>query len=148
MLQSQAERSGVALRTEFASGLAPLRTDERKLRQIVINLLANAVKFTPKGSITLSLREVEDGGAVEIAVTDTGIGIAPADIPLCLSPFGQIDSSLSRKHDGSGLGLPLSAKLAEWLGGRLEMQSEVGVGTTVRVTLPRPRPAPELRRAA
>jgi len=148
MVQSRAEQSGVALRTDFARGLAPLHTDGRKLRQIVINLLANAVKFTPRGSVTLRLREVDRGRAVEVAVIDTGVGIAPADIPLCLAPFGQVDSVLSRKHDGSGLGLPLSAKLAEWLGGRLELESEVGVGTTVRVILPRRDPAPELSRAA
>ena len=148
MLQTRAEQAGLALRTEFARGLAPLRTDERKLRQIVINLLANAVKFTPKGSVTLRLRDVDRGRAVEISVSDTGIGIAPADIPVCLAPFGQVDSALSRKHDGSGLGLPLSAKLADWLGGRLELESEVGIGTTVRVILPRHEPAPELRRAA
>jgi signal transduction histidine kinase len=148
MVRSRAEQAGVALKTDFARDVAPLHTDARKLRQIVINLLANAVKFTPKGSVTLSLREAERGRAVEIAVADTGIGIAAADIPLCLAPFGQVDSVLSRKHDGSGLGLPLSAKLAEWLGGRLELESELGVGTTARVILPRRDPAPELRRAA
>jgi signal transduction histidine kinase len=148
MVRGKAEQAGLALRADVARGLAPLRTDARKLRQIVINLLANAVKFTPKGSVTLRVRDVERGQAVEIAVIDTGIGIAAADIPVCLAPFGQVDSSLSRKHEGSGLGLPLSAKLAEWLGGRLEIESEVGVGTTVRVTLPRRDPAPELRRAA
>jgi signal transduction histidine kinase len=148
MVRSRAERSGVELRAEFARDMAPLRTDERKLRQIVINLLANAVKFTPKGSVTLSLREVERGRAVEIAVKDTGIGIAAADVPLCLAPFGQIDGVLSRKHDGSGLGLPLSVKLTEWLGGRLELESAPGVGTTVRVILPRRGPVSELRRAA
>lgn len=148
MLRSRAEEAGLTLRAEFARGLAPLRTDARRLRQIVINLLANAVKFTPKGSIVLSVREIDRGNAVEIAVSDTGIGIAPSDIPLCLAPFGQVESSVSRKHEGSGLGLPLSAKLAERLGGRLELESEVGVGTTARVILPRQDRAPELQQAA
>jgi two-component system, cell cycle sensor histidine kinase PleC len=148
MVRGKAEKAGLALRAEVARGIAPLVTDARKLRQIVINLLANAVKFTPKGSVTLRVRDVERGAAVEIAVIDTGIGIAAADIPVCLAPFGQVDSSLSRKHEGSGLGLPLSAKLAEWLGGRLEIDSELGIGTTVKVTLPRGEEAPELRRAA
>ena len=148
MVRSRAEQAGIALRVELARGLAPLRTDARKLRQIVINLLSNAVKFTPRGSVTLTLREVERGAAIEIAVRDTGIGIAAADIPRCLAPFGQVDTEQGRRHDGSGLGLPLSARLAQRLGGRLELESEPGKGTLARLTLPRGQPAAALPAAA
>lgn len=107
-----------------------------KLRQIVLNLLSNAVKFTKAGG-TVSLAAREAGDRLEIRVTDTGIGIAPEHIPIALAPFGQVDSTLARRYDGTGLGLPLTKVLAELHGGHLDILSQPGVGTTVTVSLPR-----------
>ncbi len=108
-----------------------------KLRQIVLNLLSNAVKFTkPGGSLSLTVREVA-GERLEIRVADSGIGMSREDIPIALAPFGQVDSSLSRRYEGTGLGLPLTKVLIELHGGQLEIASEPGVGTTVLVSLPR-----------
>ena len=108
-----------------------------KLRQIVLNLLSNAVKFTKEGgSLSVTAREAE-GDRLEIRVTDTGIGIAPEDIPTALAPFGQIDSSLARRYEGTGLGLPLTKVLVELHGGALDIISQPGLGTTVLVSLPR-----------
>jgi two-component system cell cycle sensor histidine kinase PleC len=107
------------------------------LRQILINLLSNAFKFTPAGGeITIRARRHGDGQHAELVVADTGIGIADRDIAMCLSPFGQVEKSDARKHSGTGLGLPLSRKFAELLGGRLEVSSAPGRGTEVRVLLP------------
>jgi signal transduction histidine kinase len=101
--------------------------------------LTNAVKFTPEGgSVTLSAM-VDDERRLTIKVIDSGIGIAKADIAIALTPFGQIESALSRKHQGTGLGLPLTKALVELHGGTLELQSEVGIGTTVTVTFPSAR---------
>jgi PAS domain S-box-containing protein len=113
-----------------------LRVDRRMLRQILINLLSNAVKFTPPGGrITVSFASSHMAGLV-IRIRDTGIGIAAEDVPAAFSRFGQIDSQLARKYEGTGLGLPLSKSFAELLGGSLELLSEVGVGTTVMVRFP------------
>jgi signal transduction histidine kinase len=100
-----------------------------------MNLLSNAVKFTPEGgTVTLSAHAEWDG--VTFQITDTGIGIAEADIPKALEPFGQIENTMTRTQEGTGLGLPLSKNLVELHGGKFEITSEIGVGTTVRVTFP------------
>jgi signal transduction histidine kinase len=109
--------------------------DERRLRQILINLLSNAVKFTPEGGrVKLTTARVPEGFIVE--VSDTGIGIAAEDIPKALTPFGQVDSKISRKHEGTGLGLPLVKHLVELHGGSLSIASEPNIGTVVTVFLP------------
>lgn len=105
----------------------------------MINLLTNAIKFTETGgSITVKSWYNADSGFV-LQVTDTGIGIALEDIPKALSRFQQIDGALNRDQEGTGLGLPLSKTLAELHGGSLDLQSEVGVGTTVSVRFPSER---------
>ncbi len=110
-------------------------SDEGKLTQIVVNLMSNAVKFTkPGGKITLEVRAEDD--AVAIVVSDTGIGIAAEDIQTVMTPFGQVDSAYVAR-EGFGLGLPLSNRLAEALGGTLTLTSRLGEGTTVTVRLPR-----------
>lgn len=136
LVREGAEEGGVELIFDVANGLPPLWADERKLRQILINLMTNAIKFTSAGGrVTLDTWCDHDGSFV-FQITDTGIGIAPKDIPLALSQFGQIDGYLNRRHDGSGLGLPISKALMEQHGGSLDLQSELGVGTTVTVTFP------------
>lgn len=125
--------------TELADDVPMLRADKLKLKQILINLLSNAIKFTdPGGKVTLKAWCSMDGGYV-FQVVDTGIGIALEDIPKALAPFQQIDNRPNRKHRGTGLGLPLSKSLVEMHGGSLDLQSHVGVGTTVTIRFPAER---------
>ncbi len=122
--------------------LPALRADERKLKKILVNLLANAIKFTnPGGTVAFRVWCRKDSGFV-FQISDTGIGVAPEDIPKALSRFGQVDSDLSRQYEGTGLGLPLTKALVEQHGGTLDFQSEVGVGTTVTVRFPAERIIP------
>jgi len=108
------------------------------VRQILLNLLSNAVKFTPRGG-KVRLVAFAAEGEVVIQVADTGIGIAPENIAIALERFGQVDASLERKYEGTGLGLPLTKKLTELHGGRLDLHSQVGIGTRVTVIFPRAR---------
>jgi signal transduction histidine kinase len=136
MVRDHAQRKNVDLSTEIDVHLPQLRADEGRLRQILLNLLSNAVKFTEDGgSVTVRATEGDDGGIV-IAVADTGIGMAADDIPRALEPFVQIDSGLSRQYDGTGLGLPLVARLARLHGGQFALQSRPGVGTVASVLMP------------
>jgi len=135
MMSAQAAKAKVALMGDIASDLPCLKGDQRRIRQVLLNLLSNALKFTPAGGkVTLRLFRSEHG--LVLQVTDTGIGIAPSDFHKALEPFGQIDSSLARKYDGIGLGLPLTRQMVELHGGTLELDSVVGHGTTVTITLP------------
>jgi len=136
MIGPRADRAEVGLKTDLPTPCPGITADETKLRQVLLNLLSNAIKFTPAGgTVTLTAALDADGG-LAISIADTGIGIAAEDIPRALSPFGQVESALNRKYDGAGLGLPISRALMELHGGRLEIESQVGVGTTVTVTLP------------
>ena len=109
------------------------------LRQMLLNLLSNAVKFTKRGGrITLSGKLAADG-TLALSVSDTGIGISAADLPSALANFGQIENVLDRYHEGTGLGLPLVASMAELHGGSLQVESEPGVGTTVTIWFPKER---------
>ncbi len=132
----QAERANVALSTQFASSPPNIRGDGRRLRQMLLNLVSNAIKFNRDGgSVTLSAEGL-GGNRVALAVTDTGIGMSAADIKVALTPFGQVDGSLSRRRNGSGLGLPLARMIADLHGGTLDIVSAPDRGTAVRVTLP------------
>ncbi len=123
-------------RVELPEDLPPLCGDERKTKQVLLNLVTNSVKFTPPGgSITVSARWDREHG-VAITVADTGIGIPENDLDRVLKPFEQVDSSFARQHQGTGLGLPLVKAIMELHGGRLELKSELGVGTEVTVTFP------------
>ena len=121
---------------DLADDLPPLRGDERKTKQVLLNLITNSVKFTPAGGcITVTGRfDPEDGLAVTVA--DTGIGIPEGDLARVLKPFEQVDSSLSRQHQGTGLGLPLVKAIMEMHGGRLRLKSTLGSGTAVTVVFP------------
>ncbi len=108
LVTERAAKGGVKLITKVPDALPALRIDERKLKQILLNLLSNAVKFTPDGgSVTVKTWARPDSGFV-LQVADTGVGIALGDIPKALTPFGQVDSRLDRKYEGTGLGLPLT----------------------------------------
>ncbi|HKP27577.1 MAG TPA: MHYT domain-containing protein [Dongiaceae bacterium] len=138
MVEGQAGANGVTIEQEIAHELPILRADERRVRQILLNLLSNAVKFTPRGGTVRMIAFVDEREFV-VQVADTGIGMAKEDIPRALERFGQLDSDLNRKYEGTGLGLPLTKKLAELHGGRLEIESELCVGTKVTVAFPAER---------
>lgn len=140
LVKERAEDGEISLVTDIADDEVPLvRADPRRLKQILVNLLSNAVKFTePGGSVTIRAWRNADSCCV-LQVADTGIGIAADDIPKALARFQQIDSDLSRQYEGTGLGLPLAKSLVELHDGSLDLQSEVGKGTTVTVKLPAER---------
>lgn len=135
-VSDRARDGGVALTSTVDDGLPNLWADDIKLRQAITHLLSNAVKFTPRGGSAHIDASLTDNGGLAVTVTDSGIGIAEADIPVALSPFGQISSQLARAYEGAGLGLPLSKMLIELHGGSLRLRSEPGEGTTVTLTLP------------
>jgi PAS domain S-box-containing protein len=138
MLSPRAQQAGVRIVTEVADGLPCLRGDERKMRQALLNLMTNGIKFTPPdGQVSVKARMAGDG--LEIEVSDTGIGIAKDDIAKALSPFGQIDSALSRRHAGTGLGLPLTKRLIEAHGAKFSLVSDFGAGTIITMEFPAQR---------
>jgi signal transduction histidine kinase/HAMP domain-containing protein len=135
LIRERAMHHGIALATEIDSQLGELNADERKLKQILLNLLSNAVKFTPEGGkITVGARRLRD--MVEIAVNDTGIGIAPKDQAAVFEEFKQVGRDYTRKAEGTGLGLALTRKLVELHGGVMRLESEPGKGSTFSFTLP------------
>jgi len=135
---------GVELRDEVPEDLPAVLADRTRLRQVLFNLLANAVKFTPRGHIALRARD--RGGELLVEVEDTGIGMDQAEIPKAFSEFVQLDDDMDRRVGGSGLGLPLSKRLVALQGGRLWAESEKGSGSTFFFTLSLARsPAPEAR---
>src|SRR6185295_1405217 len=126
-----------------APGLRPLFADERVCRQILLNLLSNAVKFTPVGGKVTVVAKVGADGGLLIQVVDDGVGIAPGDVDRVFDRFSQVDNTYARRHSGTGLGLHLTKRLVELHGGTIRLDSEVGAGTTVSVTLPSWRWCPE-----
>jgi signal transduction histidine kinase len=141
-VRERAEQHEVRLDTRVPAGLPRLLADERKVKQILLNLLSNAVKFTEAGGRITVAATLRDDGGLALAVSDTGIGIKAEDIPLAMATFGQVDSSLSRRYEGTGLGLPLCKALIERHGGTLELVSEPGKGTCVTVSFPAARIVP------
>ena len=136
LIAPRAERAKLRLDLRLPEGIPALRADKTKLKQILINLLSNAVKFTPEGGAISLSAEVAGSGEFLFLVRDSGIGIAPGDMARAMAPFGQVDSRLSRKYEGTGLGLPLAKSLTELHGGSFELVSQTGVGTTVTLRLP------------
>ncbi len=128
-----------SLVVEIADRLPMLRADERKIKQILLNLLSNAVKFTPEGGSVTTTARIERNGRLALGVADTGIGIAAKDMAAVMAPFGQVDSTLARRYEGTGLGLPLTKSLVDLHDGELDLSSEVGHGTTVTVRFPAAR---------
>jgi signal transduction histidine kinase len=141
-VSERAENLSIDMACQVSPPDVALIVDERKLKQILVNLLDNAVKFTKSGGRVSLTGEVDATGAYVLIVEDTGIGIEAADIPLVLERFGQTTGS---REQGTGLGLPLSRALAELHGGSLTLTSDVGVGTRVTVTLPARRVLPPRR---
>lgn len=137
VVRSLAERNGIAFTCEVAPDVPLVRADFEKIRHAVENLCGNAMKFTPEGgSVRLHIAPAPGGDAVLISVTDTGIGIAPADRERIFERFVQVDSSVSRQYSGTGLGLALAREYVEMHGGTIEVESELGCGSTFTVRLP------------
>jgi signal transduction histidine kinase len=135
LVRGRAERHGIRLDTEIAPEVGSYDGDERKFKQIVLNLLTNAVKFTPEGGrVTMGAQRVN--GAYVFAVTDTGIGIAPEDHGRIFEEFRQVGNDYARKAEGTGLGLALTKRLVELHGGAISVESEPGKGSKFRFTLP------------
>ncbi|NTW97760.1 MAG: response regulator, partial [Oscillochloris sp.] len=145
MVAQAALAKRINLSTTFDMAIDHVQADERRLKQILVNLLSNAVKFTPQGGrVNLEVRCDRDRQQIDLSVSDTGIGIAEADIPRLFQPFVQIDAGLSRQHEGTGLGLSLVLRLTEAQGGSVGVTSALGVGSRFSVTLPWVRtPAPD-----
>ena len=136
IVREMADKAGVDYDVTIVDVLPKVRADSTKLRQILINLLGNAVKFTPTGGkVSLSAEIAPDGG-LQFRITDTGIGIPKDKMDVAMAPFGQVDSRLARKYEGTGLGLPLTKRLVEMHGGTFELSSEPGRGTVATVRLP------------
>jgi two-component system cell cycle sensor histidine kinase PleC len=134
VITPRAEEKSIALRAEAATGVT-VEVDRRALKQILLNLLSNAVKFTPAGGrVTIRTRAV--GGAMNLYIEDTGIGIPKDAIEKLGRPFEQVENQFSKSHKGSGLGLAIARSLAELHGGSMRIRSTLGVGTVVLIRLP------------
>jgi two-component system, NtrC family, sensor kinase len=135
LVRERAGRRGIALHQAADEGVGQTRGDERKIKQVLLNLLSNAIKFTPDGGrIAVRARPVD--GSIEVSVSDTGVGIAPEDQEAIFEEFRQVGTA-AKKVEGTGLGLALSRKFVELHGGRIEVQSQLGVGSTFTFTIPR-----------
>lgn len=140
LMTPEAERQGVALRLDAPASIEAM-VDVKAMRQVLLNLVSNAIKFSSSGGgVRLGLRAQAETIAIE--VEDQGIGIAARDLDRVLMPFEQADDPLVRRHEGAGLGLPISVALVELHGGRLTLESAIGEGTRVHVSLPRAAPVP------
>jgi PAS domain S-box-containing protein len=136
LLRGSADEGHIALVAEIPRTLPPLRADPRAAKQLLLNFLSNAVKFTPEGGTVRVAADHDRHSGLFLSVTDTGIGMTPAEIQIALSPFGQIDSMLAGKHVGTGLGLPICRALMELHGGELIVTSTPHIGTTLTARFP------------
>ena len=141
-VREPAHKKGILLEYHCEPAFFQILADARRLKQILVNLLGNAVKFTPNGGrVSLEVAGDEAEAWVRFTVTDTGIGIAPEGIRQIFQPFTQVDSSLSRNYEGTGLGLAMVKKLVELHGGEVSVESEIGVGSRFTVAIPWRQPA-------
>lgn len=144
MVRKRAEGAHVALEVEVPRALPCLRGDERRIKQILLNLLSNAIKFTDIGGSVSVAAELRSDGRLAIRVADTGIGMTAEDLDKAMEPFGQVDSRLARRYEGTGLGLPLTKALVVQHGGDLEAESAPGVGTAITAIFPAERVLPAI----
>ncbi|MBN2060415.1 MAG: transporter substrate-binding domain-containing protein [Deltaproteobacteria bacterium] len=129
-----AEKKGLDLEMDLSDGIGTVTTDQRRLEQVILNLLNNAVKFTEKGHVHILCRT--DNDHYLLSVSDTGIGMRPEDLPGLFKPFHQIDTGLSRKHEGTGLGLSICKKLMDMMGGTIDVKSRLDHGSTFTIRFP------------
>lgn len=134
--RKQAFDAGVEIRENLPPTLPPVRGDVVKLRQAITNIISNAVKFTPQGGVVQVEAVATTDGGVVINIHDTGVGMTEDEIAIAMTPFGQVDGSRTRWREGTGLGLPIARALIDLHGGRIDIQSRKGEGTTVSVMLP------------
>lgn len=136
IVEAKAREKNITVEHMVDETLPPLHADPLRLKQILINLLGNAVKFTPeKGKVRITASSLS-GETALVTVEDTGIGMSPQEIETALRPFGQVDSGFNKRHEGTGLGLPIAYALSKLHGGDLRIASEKGRGTRISVTLP------------
>jgi len=141
IINPRAAEARVKITSSLNSQSPRIFVDERRTKQIFLNLLSNAVKFTPEGGEVSIMSQLNDNGSYAITIADTGIGMDESEIEIAMSKFGQVDSGLDRKHEGTGLGLPLTVGLMESHGGTLEVKSTKGRGTQVTAIFPKERVA-------
>ncbi len=139
LVNEQSRKAEIRISGSIDEALPLLLADEHMIKQVLLNLLSNAIKFTPKGGVVRLRAFLSDSGQLTVKISDTGIGISKEDYEKVFSVFGQAENILTRSHEGSGLGLPISRRLIELHEGKLELDSVVGQGTTVIVTFPRYR---------
>ena len=139
LTEPQRKKEDITVTSHLSSVLPHIVADNKMIKQVILNLLSNAIKFTPSGGKVSISCLVERDGSLALSVEDTGIGIREENIVKALTPFVQVDSELNRRYQGTGLGLPLSKNLMELHGGRLEISSIYGSGTTVTIYLPSTR---------
>jgi len=138
-MSTRAAQADVNMALEIAPDFPPVWADDLRLKQIVLNLLSNAIKFSPPGeTVRVTARHTEDGG-VEIAVIDKGCGMSANEVDIALQPFRQVESSMVKRTEGTGLGLPLAKRLIDLHGGTLVLDTKPGGGTTARARLPHSR---------
>jgi len=142
IMTSEAAAAEIALQIHLPDALPPVRADQRRLRQILLHLLSNAIKFNRTGG-TVTITAQRQDCRLKLTISDTGIGMDVADIPVALERFGQVDSTMTRTYTGSGLGLPLARELTELHGGDLTIESMRNVGTRVTITFPADRVLPQ-----
>jgi len=134
MMAPRSQEAGVTLVDEVPAEHIIILADAKRTKQVVLNLLSNAVKFTPEGGkVIVKVWKNLDNNSIVMQIKDSGIGMAAQDLARALSPFGQIENKLSKRFEGTGLGLPLSKKLVELMNGSFEIQSESNIGTTVTI---------------
>jgi signal transduction histidine kinase len=136
LIAERARRGAVAIQIDLSPDLPVALGDPLRLKQIILTLMSNAVKFTAEGGRMIVSAGPDATGGAQLSVTDTGIGMTAQEIQIALEPFRQVDNPLSRRYEGTGLGLPLAKRLVELHGGTLGITSEPGIGTTVRFALP------------
>ena len=133
-----AAKKGLALSARIAPELqlGAVLGDGRRVAQILINLLSNAIKFTERGAVVLDVQAMPDGHTLRLQVRDSGMGIAAGELDKLFKPFHQVDTGLARQHEGSGLGLAICQRMADMMGGRIEVESQWGIGSTFSFILP------------
>lgn len=136
LMRERAGEAGLSIKVNTKKGPERIVADRTRMKQIFINLLANAVKFTPAGGKIDFVAATGDGGGAVFSVSDSGAGMSAEEIKIALTPFGQTGSAMTRTHEGTGLGLPLAASFVEMHGGELKVESVRGKGTTVKIILP------------
>ena len=139
-LESIIRRSRLEVTTDLPRDLRPIHNDRQKVKQILLNLLSNALKFTPEGGVTITAKALKGARSIAISVTDTGIGIAPEDHARIFEDFKQLDNSPTRAYGGTGLGLSICKRLADIIGGDISVRSQVGKGSTFTLVLSHGRP--------